>query len=133
MEPRNILTNSYIMPTIVKICLIHEYWYKTCYAIYVQSYLFTKFHDDISTFVFWQYLKCPSLNSYISTTKRNIHFLITYYDMKYLCLSVYQIFYRNNNILILNIFQCSRQNWCIWWYNICYTAWLWKVSTQKNK
>jgi hypothetical protein len=94
------------------------------------GYLCTKFHDDISIFESRQYLKCHTLNSYNLTTKKNIHIPITYYDMKYLCLYVYQFSWGYLNIWILNILEKHDEIVCIWWLIFEHTTLLWEVNTQ---
>ncbi len=94
------------------------------------GYLCIKFHDDISIFWSRQYLKCHTLNSHNLTTNKNIHIPITYYDMKYLCLYVYQFSWGYLNIWILNILEKHDKIICIWWLIIEHTILLWEVNTQ---
>jgi hypothetical protein len=94
------------------------------------GYLCTKYHDDISIFGSRQYLKYHTLNSYNLTTNKNIHIPITYYDMKYLCLYVYQFSWGYLNIGILNILEKHDEIVCIWWLIIEHTTLLWEVNTQ---
>jgi hypothetical protein len=94
------------------------------------SYLCTKFHVNISIFGSKQYLTFFTLNSYNLTTKNNIHIPITYYDMKYLYLYVYQFSWGYLNIWIPNILEKHDEIVCIWWVTIEHTTLLWEVNTQ---